>query len=345
MGRNHDAPTSNYFIGNAIQASGERTSRTARRSTIPRSCHFPIANLNSTDYCSDARHWLIDFLLTILIEETFHLRHFDSLKVHCTLRLPYGKAPFRLVVLAPGFLGFKDWGFFPYLGQRLCQAGFAALCFSHSLCGISDNPWEITDVEAFARNSTTQELKDWDLILDSVLTGGLPHAEQMRLSALGIVGHSRGGSYGILAASRIRQIQSVVAWGAIQTFQRYDAGTQRRWREKGSLEVETNTGRKLRLGIGALDALERNTERLDVMRAMRSLTIPVLVVHGREDKRVPLGEAQKLWQCANPHLSCLHIIESAGHTFRTQHPFTVPSQPLLEAVDITLRWFGRTLQA
>ena len=66
-------------------------------------------------------------------------------------------------------------------------------------------------------------------------------------------------------------------------------------------------------------------------------------VHGRDDKRVKLAEAQALWKCANPYLSRLHVIESAGHTFRTQHPLDKPSQSLLEAVEETVRWFQRTL--
>lgn len=279
-----------------------------------------------------------------MIAENFSLTHFDALSVPCTLRLPRQKSSGRLVIIAPGFLGFKDWGFFPFLAERLCRAGFATLAFNHALCGVRDNPLEISDAQAFSKNSTSQELKDWDLVLDAVLLGRLPHANKTRLNGFGIVGHSRGGSYGILMARRVPQIQSVVAWGAIQTFQRYDAETQRQWRAAGTWEVaQDRSGKKLSLGLQALDALERNRDRLDVLRAIRSVNVPVLFVHGRDDKRVKLAEAQALWKCGNPYFSRLHIVESAGHTFRTQHPLDKPSQPLLEAVEETVRWFQRTL--
>ena len=262
----------------------------------------------------------------------------------CTLRLPRQGSSGFLVLIAPGFLGFKDWGFFPFLAERLCFAGFATLAFNHALCGVRENLLEITDAQAFSKNSTSQELKDWDLVLDSVLSGRLPHAEKIRINRFGIVGHSRGGSYGILMAARVPQIQSVVAWGAIQTFQRYDAESQRQWRAAGAWQIaQDRSGKKLFLGLQALDALERNGDRLDVQRAIRSVNVPVLFMHGRDDKRVKLAEAQALWKCANPYLSRLHIIESAGHTFRTQHPFDKPSEPLLEAVSETIRWFQRTL--
>ena len=59
-------------------------------------------------------------------------------------------------------------GVFPYLCQNLSQSGFAVLSFNHALCGVRENPYEITDLLGFSNNSMTQELKDWDLILDSV---------------------------------------------------------------------------------------------------------------------------------------------------------------------------------
>lgn len=279
-----------------------------------------------------------------MITKDLNLNHFDGLSVRCTLRLPAQKPPQRLVIVAPGFLGFKDWGFFPFLSERLCQAGFATLSFSHALSGVRDNPLEITDTPAFSQNSTSQELKDWELVLDSVLLGRLPGLETIRLSGFGIVGHSRGGSYGILMASSVPQIQSVAAWGAIQTFQRYDWKTLQQWETTGVLEVtQANASRRLYLGPKALAALERNRDRLDVLRALRNVNVPLLIVHGREDRRVRVEEAQALFRRANPHLSRLHIIEGAGHTFRTRHPLDKPSPQLLEAVSETVRWFQRTL--
>jgi hypothetical protein len=129
-----------------------------------------------------------------LIEENFSLGHPNRSRVHCTLRLPRSQGSFRLVIVAHGFRGFKDWGFFPYLCKSLCQSGFATLSFNHSLCGVRENPFQITDLEQFSRSSTTQELNDWDLIMDGLLLGNVPYSNRLQLYSLGIVGHSRGGS-------------------------------------------------------------------------------------------------------------------------------------------------------
>ena len=248
------------------------------------------------------------------------------------------------VVVAHGFLGFKDWGFFPYLGRRLSEAGFAAITFNHSLSGIEDNPWKIDDAEGFSRNSTTQELRDWDLVMDALLLGKMPLADRMRLNAVGAVGHSRGGSYAILLSRQVPQVASIVTWGAIRSFDRFDAETRRRWRNQGYLEVPREEHEApLKLSVAALEALERNDGRLEVLKAVRESTIPMLFLHGRRDRRVPLSEGESLWQRADPQLCRFHIIENAGHTFQTRHPLTTPSLPLLQAVSRTIDWFGNTL--
>lgn len=279
-----------------------------------------------------------------MIESDFTLSHPNQLKVRCTLRIPEGRGIVTPVVVAHGFLGFKDWGFFPYLGRCLSEAGFAAIAFNHALSGIRDNPWKIDDPEGFSRNSTTQELRDWDLVMDALLLGTVPLADRMRLNAVGAIGHSRGGSYAILLSRQVPQIASIVTWGAIRTFDRFDAETRRRWRSQGYLEVagqERET--PLKMGVAALEALERDDPRLEVLKAVRESTIPIMFLHGRQDRRVPMSEGERLWQCADPQLCRFHVIENAGHTFQTPHPMTTPSLPLLEAVSKTIDRFRKTL--
>ena len=153
-----------------------------------------------------------------------------------------------------------------------------------------------------------KELKDWDLVLDSVLFGSATPCGNHPSRRFWDCWTQPGGSFGILMAERVPQIQSVVAWGAIQTFHRYDAETQRQWRASGALEIPQDpSGKKFSLGLEALDALERNHHRLDVQRAIRNVNIPVLFVHGRDDKRVKLSEAQALSRgCQSAFVQAAH---------------------------------------
>ena len=155
--------------------------------------------------------------------------------------------------------------------------------------------------------------------------GKMPLADRMRLNAFGAIGHSRGGSYAILLSRRVPQIASIVTWGAIRSFDRFDAETRRRWRNQGFLEVPREEHEApLRMTVAALEALERNDRRLEVLKAVRESTIPIMFLHGRRDRRVPLSEGERLWQCADPQLCRFHVIENAGHTFQTRHPLTNP---------------------
>lgn len=279
-----------------------------------------------------------------MIETDFSLTHPDGLKVSCTIRLPSGKQKLNPIIVGHGFRGFKDWGFFPYLCKHLSNEGFAVISFNHALSGISNNLLVIDDIESFSSNSTTQELLDWHLVMDNLLWGDFPYLERLRLNALGIFGHSRGGSYGILLSRQVLQVQSIVTWGAVKTFERFDSETCQQWRREGILRVgSTKQDKPLKLKVAALEALENNLEQLDVIQAMRQLSIPALILHGRDDKIVSISEAKQLWQCADQKLSAFHIIEGSGHTFQTQHPLVTPSLALREAVEKTIGWFKNTL--
>lgn len=180
--------------------------------------------------------------------------------------------------------------------------------------------------------------------MDALLLGNVPLSERMRLNTVGVVEHSRGGSYAILLSRKVPQIASIVTWGAIRIFDRFDAKTHRRWRNKGYLEVPREEHEApLRMTVATLEELERNKDRLDMLQAVREATIPIMFLHGRQDRRVPLLEGKRLWQCADPHLCRFHIVENSGHTFQTKHPLTTPSLPLLEAVSKTIDWFRNTL--
>ena len=279
-----------------------------------------------------------------MIETDFSLTHPDGLKVSCTIRLPSGKQKLNPIIVGHGFRGFKDWGFFPHLCKCLSNAGFAVISFNHAFSGIRDDPLVIDDIEGFSRNSTTQELLDWYLVIDSLLWGNCPYLERLRSHALGIFGHSRGGSYGILLSRQVLQVQSIVTWGAIKTFDRFDFETCRKWKREGILRIgSTEQGQPLELKVTALEALEKNLEQLNITQAMRQLSVPALILHGRDDRIVSISEAKKLWQCADHKLSAFHIIEGSGHTFQTQHPLINPSLALKEAIDKTTQWFKNTL--
>lgn len=99
-----------------------------------------------------------------MIERPFTISLQDETKIRGDLRLPEGEPPLSAIVVAHGFKGFKDWGFFPHLCECLARDGHAVVSFNFSLNGIGDDPTEFTQLENFARNTLSRDV-------DEILTG------------------------------------------------------------------------------------------------------------------------------------------------------------------------------
>src|SRR5437588_11707649 len=76
------------------------------------------------------------------------------------VRLPPGEGRAPVVALAHGWLGWKDWGYLPHAAETLAAAGFVAVSFSFSGSGVPAGADEIRDVEAFAANTWSREVRD-----------------------------------------------------------------------------------------------------------------------------------------------------------------------------------------
>ncbi|HEX8254364.1 MAG TPA: alpha/beta hydrolase, partial [Thermoanaerobaculia bacterium] len=68
----------------------------------------------------------------------FTLTSDEGLPIRGDLDIP--DRPRALVVIVHGFKGFKDWGFFPWVAQRLLQHRLAVCRFNMSRSGIGDDP-------------------------------------------------------------------------------------------------------------------------------------------------------------------------------------------------------------
>ena len=68
-------------------------------------------------------------------------------------------------------MGFKDWGFFPYVADRLARAGLAVVSFNFSGAGVGDGSDTFEEPERFGHNTYSNELRDLDIVLDGVTKG------------------------------------------------------------------------------------------------------------------------------------------------------------------------------
>lgn len=276
-----------------------------------------------------------------MIRSTFTLTPRAGDRIHGDVRVPDGPPPRSAVLVVHGFKGFKDWGFFPFVCDRLAAAGHAVVSFNLSHNGIGDDPLEFTELDRFGANTLSLELDDVLHVVEEVATGDiLSH----RVRHLGMLGHSRGGGQTVLAAGEDDRIQAIATWAAVADFDRWSPETKDEWRADGRIWVlNSRTGQQMPLDVGLLEDFEANRNRLDIGAAAERLDVPWLIVHGRADDTVSADEARDL--AARARKGRLVLVDEAGHTFQARHPFAGSTPQLDEALRATLSHFARWLES
>jgi dienelactone hydrolase len=245
------------------------------------------------------------------------------------------------VVILHGFKGFKDWGMFPHLAERLARAGFTAVSFNLSGSGV-DDAGEFSLPDRFAHNTFSAELQDLGHVLDALMAGdlGVPVP-----SSLGLVGHSRGGGVAVLRTAQDSRIRALVTWASIATVRRWSPEQVAAWRAVGNTEIRNaRTGQVLPLYTDVLDDVERNQDALDIEAAAERIRVPWLIIHGTADESVRFSEGELLKAASRRKKTRLLPIERGGHTFGATHPWQSATPELDSVFDATLDWLAANLQ-
>lgn len=252
---------------------------------------------------------------------------------------PPGGRTKRLIIVCHGFKGFKDWGFFPYLAENLAtRADAAVVSFNFSGSGIGPDMENFTDLEGFAHNTFSREVKDLEAILDGLRAGRLGEVRVAPPDSVGVLGHSRGAAAAILVGAVRPEVRAVVTWAGIGSVFRYEEWFSESFGERDMMEVlNARTGQRLPLRRDVLDDLRANRGALDMEAAAGRLGPTLLIVHGTADEAVPVAEAHSL--AAAAATAELAIIEGASHTMDASHPFPGTNSRLEEAVSRSVAHF------
>lgn len=234
-----------------------------------------------------------------------------------------------IVIFCHGYKGFKDWGAWDLMAKAFAGAGFffVKFNFSHN-GGTVDNPIDFPDLEAFGNNNYTKELDDLESVIDWCFTENTLE-EEMDLSSVYLVGHSRAGGIVTIKAAEDDRVKKVISLAGVSDYKRRTAttGDLEEWKRNG-VKYVTNSRTKQEMPhfYQFYENFIENEERLTIQRAVGSLKVPYLIIHGDKDDAISVDEAYALnkWNTE----SKLAIIEGANHVFGAKHPWNEKVMPL-----------------
>ncbi|MBS4034937.1 MAG: alpha/beta hydrolase [Ignavibacterium sp.] len=246
------------------------------------------------------------------------------------------------LIFVHGFKGFKDWGFWNFTSNYFADKNYFVLSFNFSHNGIGDNPSEFTELDKFANNTISLEIDELNELIENYRSGFFGKTNNKKF---GLLGHSRGGAVSILAASENKAVSALTVWASVAKIDRYTERQKNEWREKGYVEIlNARTKQLMRLNVTLLDDIENNKDSsLNLEKALNSIKIPFLIVHGEQDVTVPFKEAEQLYEWSDKNNSEIEIIRSAGHTFNIVHPFSGSNEKFDMVLTKTEKFFNINL--
>ncbi len=202
------------------------------------------------------------------------------------------------IITCHGLQSSKESKKYVGIARRFCREGIAVLRFDFRSCGQS--------VGRFGETSLTGRMEDLEDALDFVQEQGCQN--------IGLFGSSLGGTVAVLMAEKDNRVKALVTWAT-------PCQLDKLFRDKV---------------IEGLENLRQDASKYDVVKAVKEVRCPVLIIHGSLDEQVPPSNAEDMYKNANEPKS-VQIIEGADHRF------TNPSYRK-RAVELTLSWFKKYLK-
>ncbi|WP_334056248.1 alpha/beta hydrolase family protein [Polaribacter sp. P097] len=230
--------------------------------------------------------------------------------------------PKKVIIFCHGYKGFKDWGAWNLMAEAFAKAGFFFIKFNFSHNGgTAENPIDFPDLEAFGNNNYTKELDDLESILDWISTNS-NYNNEVNLDDITIIGHSRGGGIVLLKANEDHRVKRVITLAAVSDFGSRSStiGDLEKWKKEGvKYVVNGRTKQQMPHFYQFYENFKANESRLNIQQAVRSLKIPLLIIHGDQDSSIDIKEAHQIhsWETN----SDLKIIKNADHVFNVSHPW------------------------
>jgi pimeloyl-ACP methyl ester carboxylesterase len=242
----------------------------------------------------------------------------DGLVVGLDVRRPAEDRALPLVLVCHGFKGFRRWGMFPPLAERLAASGRVVVTVDLSHNGTaSGSEEEFTRLDLFERQTMGRNVSDLVLARDELL--GAPFADEYGVDVsrgVGLVAHSMGSVAALLAAAGDDRTSSLVTLNGVARPVRFGEEARQQMADEGRVIIpNARTGQDMPLGRAYLDGVEA----LDLEAVARKVDAPALVIVGAADPVVDPTEADLLVEWL-PHARKQEI-PGGDHTLGARHPW------------------------
>lgn len=276
------------------------------------------------------------------LEKEIQIDNCDCPPVYADIRTADPERELPVIILCHGFLGYKRWGWLPFISRRISERGFHTLTISFSMNGTDEKTGRITKPDEFARNTFTREVHDLENTLSFIRKGKLPIPANLK--RWGLFGHSRGGAVCIITAGRFKEVKSLVTWSTPPSLDRYTDRRKKKWAESGRLAFQNSRADwPLYMNYSFYEDVASNREKYDLPAKASKLRIPHLIIHGEQDAAVSLKEAERFTKLNRVDRIRFYRIEGCGHTFGVKHPMIRPTKELLLSLDKTEEWLVETV--
>jgi len=235
---------------------------------------------------------------------------------------------YPVVIFCHGFKGFKDFGAFNLVAEKMAAAGFIFVKFNFSLNGTTiDKPTEFEDLEAFSNNNYSIELNDLGIVLDWLFEQSNENEVIADLNQINIIGHSRGGSIVLLKSAEDYRIHKVCTWAAVNDLgYKWNDEVKAQWKQNEVLDVlNGRTKQIMPIKYQLCENYFNNLNRLHIPTLAKNITQPTIIIHGTNDEVVTIAQAEKLNEWI-PNSELMKLVD-ANHTFGSKHPWEEKKLP------------------